>query len=797
MAKNKTPFLELNDWVGTDQIKREELNGNFRKLDDKIKEHETSLAEKAKLEISATDKAYGAKADGVTDDSQALFNLHTYANSIGAKVKYPKGTYFIGQMRNIPIKTSVDFGEAILVFDESKALGGYADKSWFSIDSTQPLTDILTSIDKTALLSQWKRGASSIPALATYENKIVFVENNNDILVKRTNGLNYHRKDKVFIDRNGAVSGDICFTFSDFTSVKVKDTENHYIKLTGGTFELTGVTSTLVSRGTYYGPIFNIKRCRTVLENMIFKLKNGNSDSLLDPTMGCWSTNYVYDLEFNNIRVFPREKDREGTANDVASGTYGFVFFDSMNVRMKNVFGMADGDMYWGVMQSEYLKDFYAENCRLKRVDAHVWGYNFYVTNCKLGDNGISLYGGGDLIIKDTTVNAGSSPNPTFVRLREDFGCTWDGDVVIENGRLICGNGDATSRMRVFQTYHDDSWDFGHDLVLFRNIKIKNFIFDLTNKTNTGEAQTLIYYSLPNAANNVYMPKTIELDSIRMRNRDKGVSLLDISRMESMKVNGTGNPSDYPNFVENASVIIRSCQTLSDYTENFTVSLQGTSSSVVYASDSYLPKVDMDGVQAKVNISHCKALLLFKNGVLRQLKTEDASHIPIVRIKDSDIRPTVRSTGGERMFKNGLTTKLGHFLLKDCMLHTVYVDGVQDLTEANGMTKYNIFTQKFFNGWIKGCKVSKDVVDSNCFSAKGQGGTMGHQTYLEAFETTDYQTSNIASKLKINDAQPQDGLFYRWGEIIWSTAYNGSNARGWFCKSSGNASTGNTNFYTL
>jgi hypothetical protein len=39
MASNKTDHLQLNDWVGTDPIRREELNGNFRKLDIEIKNH--------------------------------------------------------------------------------------------------------------------------------------------------------------------------------------------------------------------------------------------------------------------------------------------------------------------------------------------------------------------------------------------------------------------------------------------------------------------------------------------------------------------------------------------------------------------------------------------------------------------------------------------------------------------------------------------------------------------------------------------------------------------------------------
>lgn len=49
MATNKTNYLKLNDWVGTDAFRREELNENFRKLDGKAKEHDDAIADNAAL----------------------------------------------------------------------------------------------------------------------------------------------------------------------------------------------------------------------------------------------------------------------------------------------------------------------------------------------------------------------------------------------------------------------------------------------------------------------------------------------------------------------------------------------------------------------------------------------------------------------------------------------------------------------------------------------------------------------------------------------------------------------------
>jgi hypothetical protein len=124
MASQKTDFLQLNDWAGTDPIKREELNGNFRKIDTELKNQDakfenvsdqletvqSGLAEMSTkqgelIQLNTTDKSSfvnaikeiktqaNTKADqtALSDTNANLSNLQTQVTNMGSGS--PKGTY--------------------------------------------------------------------------------------------------------------------------------------------------------------------------------------------------------------------------------------------------------------------------------------------------------------------------------------------------------------------------------------------------------------------------------------------------------------------------------------------------------------------------------------------------------------------------------------------------------------------------------------------------------------------------------------------------------------------------------
>jgi hypothetical protein len=112
MSTNKTDFLNMNDWVGSDPIKREELNANFRALDAKAKEHATSLADSvSNINGRSIDILYppvpmvAAKGDNTTDDASAIQAIINTLSSKGGgtvHIPVPASKYKFGTTVTIP-----------------------------------------------------------------------------------------------------------------------------------------------------------------------------------------------------------------------------------------------------------------------------------------------------------------------------------------------------------------------------------------------------------------------------------------------------------------------------------------------------------------------------------------------------------------------------------------------------------------------------------------------------------------------------------------------------------------------
>lgn len=206
--------------------KKEEIEGVSHRVDaletgkadqSTVNELSASMAQNTKkIGISALDPRFGAKGDGVTDDTNALWGVHNYANTNNLPVFYPPVTFALTQpTKNIFIKTNTDFGKAKFIIDEQYN----TTTPRFQINSLSTRTTLSDELNKlgggvvtieasqkAAILAKLQKKEYIIPELAQYKGNYLIVVDDNDKIGKRQ-GANenegFERTDMFVIEEGG------------------------------------------------------------------------------------------------------------------------------------------------------------------------------------------------------------------------------------------------------------------------------------------------------------------------------------------------------------------------------------------------------------------------------------------------------------------------------------------------------------------------------------------------------------------------------------------------------------------
>ena len=158
------------------------------------------------------------------------------------------------------------------------------------------------------------------------------------------------------------------------------------------------------------------------------------------------------------------------------SGTYDLNLYNANNVTFlnciqTNFFDETRGATYanmtrcWGVMGSNYCKNLYFEGCKLTRFDAHCGVYNTTMKNCDVSL--IRLIGGGNFTLD--TVNFYFAQGGAPIQLREDYGGTFNGDLVIKDCKIYTIQASILGLISAPTA----NWDFGYG-TYFPNVYIDN-----------------------------------------------------------------------------------------------------------------------------------------------------------------------------------------------------------------------------------------------------------------------------------------------------------------------------------
>ncbi|WP_236980426.1 hypothetical protein [Membranihabitans maritimus] len=476
-------------------------------------------------------KMFGARGDAKSDDGPAILKAHQYANLNNIPIINHTGEYWIVKTRSIPVETNVIWGHTIFHIEEKYNTRNPV----FHIKSANEDYISLSDPERKAIIEQIKPGVCKIKELAGYSNHLVHLMDEKDRIGFRAgpyDSIGRPREELFYVEEGGKIIGDIAWTFENTVDIYMYPLDPSFLKVEGGVFYLSGENPEDLEM-TYVKSGITISRSRTIIKNQWVGLEEGKKDRSMFPQGGFYNYSKVYNVHLENVRLIPREKDREGEEFDVPHGTYGIGGNRVLRFFLKNV--IAEGDwIHWGVMGTNMLKDVVVENCRLNRFDVHFHLWNLTIRDSHFGLKGISITGGGYLYVSNSIVESNS-----FVNFRYDYGAKWDGEIVILDSKLLAGN---DQRVRILN-FRGGDFEYGYPIGLSRRINIRNFIFDYTtapdNKSKAYILETAQFEKME-TVQKLFFPESMQLENIRISNRKQGICIMDLTNIEKYVVGSEG-----------------------------------------------------------------------------------------------------------------------------------------------------------------------------------------------------------------------------------------------------------------
>lgn len=417
-------------------------------------------------------EAFGAVGDGKTDDLPAIRDAHAHANQHGQRVRSKPGAiYHLGRRAiTVIIATDTDWGTSRFIIDDSHGVENHA----------QPLFEVRSLLkpvpQKIERLARGQMRLDVRPA----GDCLVFVENDKRrIFIRR--GLNQNngtsQKEVFILHRDGTIEGGIDWDYDIITNFEARPIDTQPLVLHGGIF--TNIANRMEQedrRSGYWSRNILIRRSNTVVDGITHHV-TGETD-VGQPYQGFLSASKSARVIFRDCVIDGRKtyiKKAGSAGKPVPMGTYGYSA--SLVVDFRMIGCRTGNDIHdrsrWGVMGTNFIKNFLVENCTLSRVDVHqgVSG-SYIIRRSTLGHAGLNAIGRGSLIVEDSTLHGGH-----LISFRQDYGSTWDGEVIIRNCRWMPPAGKHT-RSVMFGMNNDGMHDFGYPCSMPRVIRIDGLSVD-------------------------------------------------------------------------------------------------------------------------------------------------------------------------------------------------------------------------------------------------------------------------------------------------------------------------------
>lgn len=378
-------------------------------------------------------KDYGAVGNGITDDSIAIRNAHTFANSNGYTVSYEGLTKVAVQANaQIPINTNIDFANCkFLLLNSVAGTPSYNGNVLFTVSDPIKAVVLEEFISPTSPSTNLLRGSVlptigifNGPGYARISHVSVVVPGSGANGVPISTTVPYSQS--FYVHRGGEVSHALA---NDLTA-------------TGGTLSLVSVREAsdrrvVISNFSIYLNGFNSQRLFYVTRNNV-DFRNIFVGGYVDPYAGGSYSNinqlihleYCGDITITDYKLAPQMTT--GT-----SGTYGLACYHAADIfvqRMTSIGKTTDGGSAWGTIYTEDVNGFHITDSIVNNVGAESGAFNFFVHDCAIhGDSTDAAvqfgWGGGTLSVKNTKIYNAHS----IVYKLPNYSGTWFGDMEVAN----------------------------------------------------------------------------------------------------------------------------------------------------------------------------------------------------------------------------------------------------------------------------------------------------------------------------------------------------------------------------
>lgn len=358
---------------------------------------------------------YGAKGDGVTDDTEALKKLFTVANKNHIDVKFPPNkTYKVTNMEQV-IDCNVDFNGSTMLLPERGVVFKTSEGDEIVVSADNVQNDRIINAD--------------------VQDKYFTIVS--DIDMGQRNGTG----DTVFATQTMYCNHEGKFVNSKWYQ-KTKASGNYALKNrmeSKPNITVKNVRLAFQNKGAF--PIFfKITRNNVNVENVYIE------ESVQSPTGAeLFLVQYTGNVHFKNIS--PRNVQDN-------TQVYGYIIglFGTTDVTVDNLQGVNG----WGIVGTHFVTNTVFKNCNVNRIDNHYGWYNrFVVENCFITGNHGYLsfgYGYGDFIVRGCNFEKTANSTDSTINLRDDLGGYFSGQMVIENCIFHSYKTDASARLLYFQS---------------------------------------------------------------------------------------------------------------------------------------------------------------------------------------------------------------------------------------------------------------------------------------------------------------------------------------------------------